>query len=165
MVFETMVGVPKKKQLGRLERVDLREVWADEAGGFTPWLALDENIAILGDAIGIDLEVEAQETNVGQFRADILCKDTANSNWVLVENQLEQTDHKHLGQLMTYAAGLKAEAIVWAAEKFTPEHRAALDWLNQITDGRFNCFGLDIELWRIGDSPVAPKFNVVCKPN
>jgi hypothetical protein len=151
--------------LGRLERVDLRQVWQNEAGDFTPWLAREDNIALLGETIGLELEVEAEEKGVGPFRADILCKDTATNNWVLVENQLERTDHTHLGQLLTYAAGLQAVTIVWVAERFTDEHRAALDWLNEITDGRFNFFGLEIELWRIGDSPVAPKFNVVCKPN
>jgi len=153
------------KSLGRLERVGVRDVWQTEANDFTPWLAQEENITILSDAIGIELEVEAQEKEVGPFRADILCKDTATANWVLIENQLEKTDHTHLGQLMTYAAGLHAVTIVWIAERFTEEHRAALDWLNEITDDRFNFFGLEIELWRIGDSPIAPKFNVVCKPN
>jgi hypothetical protein len=84
---------------------------------------------------------------------------------VLIENQLERTDHTHLGQLITYAAGLKAATIVWVANPFTEEHRAALDWLNEITDSRFNFFGLEIELWRIGESPIAPKFNLVSKPN
>jgi Domain of unknown function (DUF4268) len=151
--------------LGRLERVDLREVWMKEADDFTPWLAKEENIDLLGDAIGLDLEVEAREKDVGPFRADILCKDTATGNWVLIENQLERTDHTHLGQLLTYAAGLQAVTVVWVAQRFTEEHRAALDWLNEITDDRFNFFGLEIELWKIGNSPVAPKFNVVCKPN
>jgi hypothetical protein len=109
--------------------------------------------------------LEAQERSVGLFRADILCKETTTDNWVLIENQLERTDHVHLGQLLTYAAGLQAVTIVWIAQYFTEEHRAALDWLNEITDERFNFFGLEIELWRIENSPVAPKFNVVCKPN
>lgn len=151
--------------LGRLARVDLREVWQTEAGDFTPWLAQSENIEVLSEAIGIELEVEATERNVGPFRADILCKDTANNNWVLIENQLERTDHNHLGQLMTYAAGLDAVTIVWVASEIREEHRAALDWLNQITDESFRFFGLEVELWRIGSSQVAPKFNVVCKPN
>lgn len=151
--------------LGRLEQVDLRHAWQSEPGGFTPWLAQEDNLKLLGDTIGIDLELEAQEKNVGPFRADILCKNTADGQWVLVENQLERTDHTHLGQLMTYAAGLKAVTIVWIANRFTDEHRAALDWLNDITDDRFNFFALEIELWRIGDSSVAPKFNVVSKPN
>ena len=152
-------------KLGKLEKKDLRDIWTSEAGGFTPWLAEAQNLALLGDTIGIELELEAQEKTVGPFRADILCKDTTDGNWVLIENQLERTDHTHLGQLLTYAAGLKAVTIVWIADKFTDEHRAALDWLNEITDDRFNFFGLEIELWQIGDSPIAPKFNIVCKPN
>ena len=84
---------------------------------------------------------------------------------MLIENQLERTDHSHLGQLLTYAAGLEAVTVVWIAERFTDEHRAALDWLNEITDEGFSFFGLEIELWRIGDSPMAPKFNMVSHPN
>lgn len=152
-------------KLGRLESVELRKVWENEAGMFTPWLAQAENLNLLGDTIGIDLELEAQEKSVGPFRADILCKDTASGDWVLIENQLEKTDHTHLGQIMTYAAGLKAVTIVWIANRFTDEHRAALDWLNDITDDRFNFFGLEVELWQIGNSDVAPKFNIACKPN
>jgi hypothetical protein len=152
-------------ELGRLVRVDLREEWENEATKFTPWLALEENIQLLGDTIGIDLEVEAQEQHVGPFRADILCKDTATGSWVLIENQLEQTDHTHLGQIITYAAGLEAVIIVWIAKSFTEEHRAALDWLNEIAAGKASLFGLEIELWRVDDSRAAPKFNVVSKPN
>ena len=100
-------------ELGKLKKVDLREVWIDEARSFTPWLAQEYNIKLLGDTIGIELEVEAQEKSVGPFSADILCKDTVNNNWVLIENQLERTDHTHLGQLMTYAAGLDAVTIIW----------------------------------------------------
>ena len=88
----------------------------------------------------MDLELEAQETSVGPFRADILCRDTgSDDSMVLIENQLETTDHKHLGQLMTYAAGLHAVTIVWIAAKFTDEHRASMNWLNDITDDSF-CF-------------------------
>jgi len=155
----------KNMSLGRLEKVGLREYWVTEDVHFTPWLAQEDNIALLGESIGIELEVEAQEKNVGPFRADILCKDTVTNNWVLIENQLERTDHLHLGQLLTYASGLNAVTIVWIADRFTEEHRAALDWLNEITDSRFNFFGLEIELWKIGESPAAPKFNIVSKPN
>jgi hypothetical protein len=154
--------IPK---LSRLEHVELREKFKSEASDFTPWLAEENNIALLGDTIGLDLQVEAQEKDVGPFRADILCKDTADNTWVLIENQLERTDHTHLGQLITYAAGLKAVTIVWIAQKFTEEHRAGIDWLNQITDSEFKFFGLEVELWRIGDSQVAPKFNLISKPN
>ena len=154
------------KKLGRLKKIkNVRDIWDKEDRDFTPWLAEDENISLLGESIGLSLEVEAQEKSVGPFRADILCKDTADDSWVLIENQLEKTDHKHLGQLMTYASGLKAVTIVWLATKFTEEHRSSLDWLNQITDDSFNFFGLEIELWRIDDSLIAPKFNLVSKPN
>ena len=153
-------------QLERLTPVDLHEAWINEARDFTPWLAREENIGLLADTIGLELEVEAQEQRVGPFRADILCREkTPTANPVLIENQLDWTDHTHLGQLLTYAAGLRAVTIVWVAARFTDEHRAALDWLNDITDESVNFFGLEIELWQIGDSLPAPKFNVVCKPN
>lgn len=153
-------------ELARLERVDdLRSVWPDEAQDFTPWLAQPENLAVLSEALNMELETEGQEERVGLFRADILCRDTQDDSLVLIENQLERTDHNHLGQLLTYAAGLQTVTIIWVARTFTDEHRAALDWLNEITDDRFRFFGLEIELWRIGDSPAAPKFNIVAKPN
>jgi len=151
--------------LGRLERVGLREAWQGEATDFTPWLALSENITLLGNAIGIELEVESQEKDVGPFRADILCRDLASGDYVLVENQLERTDHTHLGQLLTYAAGLDAVTVVWVAARFVEEHRAVLDWLNENTSRGLNFFGVEIELWRIGGSDMVPKFNIVSKPN
>jgi hypothetical protein len=152
--------------LGRLEKItDLRDVWKTEAQDFTPWLAQEGNLAQLGETINLDLELEAVEKDVGPFRADILCQDTDDGSLVLVENQVERTDHTHLGQLLTYAAGLNTVTIVWIAKKFTDEHRATLDWLNEITGEKINFFGLEIELWRIGDSAIAPKFNVVSKPN
>jgi hypothetical protein len=157
--------MPVRMPLDRLERVGLRDAWLNEAGDFTPWLASPENIVLLGEAVGLSLEVESTECGVGPFRADILCRNQVDNTFVLIENQIESTDHAHLGQLLTYAAGLEAVTIIWVAAKFTDEHRAALDWLNTITDEKFNFFGLEIELWRIGASPAAPKFNVVCQPN
>ncbi len=151
--------------LGRLQRVELRDIWASEATSFTPWLARPENLALLGEALELELELEAQERAVGPFRADILCKDIERDAWVLIENQLERTDHTHLGQLLTYASGLQAVTIVWIAARFTEEHRATLDWLNEITDETFRFFGIEVELWKIADSPAAPKFNIVSKPN
>lgn len=151
--------------LGRLSRVELRDIWLSESADFTPWLAREDNLSVLSETLGIDLELEAQEKAVGPFRADILCKDINSGAWVLVENQLERTDHSHLGQLLTYASGLEAVTIVWIAARFTDEHRSTLDWLNRITDDTFRFFGLEVELWRIGDSPAAPKFNIVSKPN
>ena len=154
-----------KDSLGRLEKVELREIWEREDTHFTPWLAREENIELLGSSIDMDLVVEAEEKDVGPFRADILCKDIASNNWVLIENQLEKTDHQHLGQLLTYATGLDAVTIIWVASDFTEEHRATLDWLNKITDTQYNFFGIKVELFKIGDSKVAPVFNVVSKPN
>ncbi len=149
--------------LARLRRVDLRKAWTTEDQDFTPWLV--KNLDVLAETLGMELKSEAREKSVGPFRADILCKEIGSDSWVLIENQLERTDHSHLGQLLTYAAGLEAVTIVWIAKSFTEEHRAALDWLNGITDEHFRFFGLEVELWRIGTSPAAPKFNVVSKPN
>jgi hypothetical protein len=156
--------IPK---LGKMQRVDVRSAWANEASHFTPWLASDEGMELLQDALGMDLEVEATEKFVGPFKADILAKrtDTTDDHWVLIENQLERTDHRHLGQLLTYAAGLDAVTIVWIAESFAEEHRAALDWLNSVTGDGLEFFGLEIELWQIAGSPPAPMFNVVAEPN
>ncbi|MDP4291002.1 MAG: DUF4268 domain-containing protein [Bacteroidota bacterium] len=152
-------------KIGKLEKVDIRQLWNGEASDFTPWLAKDENIELLSDVIGVDLEVVQQEKNVGPFRADILCKSTVDDHNVLIENQLEKTDHTHLGQILTYAAGLDAVTIIWIAKNFTEEHRAAIDWLNKITDEKFNFFGIEIEVYQIGDSLPAPFFQVVSKPN
>ncbi len=151
--------------LGHLEPVDLRTIWASEPADFTPWLAKAENLKILGDTLGLELELDAVEKEVGSFWADIVCRDIGTDSLVLVENQLEQTDHEHLGKLLTYSAGLQAVTVIWLAARFRDEHRAALDWLNEITrqDSRF--FGLEIELWRIGDSLAAPKFDIVSMPN
>ena len=151
-------------ELGRLEAVDIRDVWSDEAQNFTPWLAEEDNLALLSETLDMKLELEAKEKPVGPFRADILCK-TDNDSWVLIENQLDGTDHKHVGQLITYSAGLQAVTIIWIARDFADGHRAALDWLNEITKDDFRFFGLEIELWKIGDSRMAPKFNIVSKPN
>jgi len=152
--------------LGRLEKLGVRSVWQFEDRDFTPWLAEPENLQVLSEALHLELELEAQEKSVGPFRADLLCKIVgAEDHWVLIENQLEKTDHNHLGQLLTYASGLDAVTIIWIAAKFTEEHRSTLDWLNRITDESFRFFGLEVEIWKIGESLAAPKFNTVSKPN
>ena len=145
-----------RKTLGRLEPVELRDIWTSESAEFTPWLARPENLSVLGETLGIDLELEAQERSVGPFRADILCKDIATDSWVLVENQLERTDHSHLGQLLTYASGLEAVTIVWVAAQFTDEHRSTLDWLNRITDARFRFSALRSSCGGSGFAASAP---------
>jgi hypothetical protein len=155
-----------KSPLSRLVSVAVREYWGHEALEFTPWLAQKENLDLLAQALELtELEVEGTEQAVGPFRADILCREVGSEGLVLIENQLERTDHSHLGQILTYAAGLGASKVVWVAPSFTEEHRAALDWLNRITHEDFHCFGVQVELWRIGDSALAPRFHVVAKPN
>jgi hypothetical protein len=155
-------------KLGKMQKVELREIFKNEASDFTPWLAQEDNIALLGEVLGLELEVQQQEANVGPFRADILCKEAQSGKAVLVENQIEPTDHGHLGQLLTYAGGLDAAFVVWVAQKFAEEHRAALNWLNEKFEGVEDApgfFGVEVELWRIGNSEPAPRFNIVAKPN
>jgi Domain of unknown function (DUF4268) len=151
--------------LGRLEPVDLRQAWPDEAKNFTPWLAEEENLSLLGSILGIQLELEAVEKQVGPFWADILAKDSVGGGWVLIENQIEITDHSHLGQILTYAAGLDVSVVVWIAREFREQHRAALDFLNRVTDENHLFFGVKVELFKIGQSSFAPNFTLVAKPN
>jgi hypothetical protein len=151
--------------LGRLERVELREFWKDEARDFTPWLAKDENLEILAEAMGIEIELEDTDVAVGNFRSDLVAKDVNSDRVILIENQLERTNHDHLGKIITYASGLGADMIVWICKSVTDEHRQAVNWLNEITGEEIAFFALEMELWRINDSHPAPKFNVVCSPN
>ena len=150
--------------LARIQRVaDLRATWPNEAQHFTPWLA--ENIAELGEALGMDLELQQTEAPVGGYSLDILATDLNSSRPVIIENQLETTDHTHLGQILTYASGFDADIVVWVTREFRDEHRQALDWLNQRTGEDTQFFGVTVELWRIGGSLPAPHFNVVATPN
>ena len=153
------------ENLKQLTPVDLSEVWKTEPQHFTPWLAREENLMLLGETLRIDLELEAQEVNIGGFRADLLCKNTVDGSWVLIENQLAPTDHTHVGQLLTYAAGLNAFTVIWIAETFRNEHWAMLDWLNRITDDRYRFFGIEVKVWQIEDSAAAVQFDVVSSPN
>ncbi len=162
--MESSASSTNTPPLGVLSRVaDLRSYWPDEARDFTPWLAQPENLQILSDTIDIELEPYSTEEAVGPFRADIVAR--SDDHYAIIENQLGKTDHKHLGQVMVYATNRSAGAVVWIATKFTEEHRKVLDWLNANTAEEIGFFGLEIELWRIDDSPPAPKFNVVCRPN
>jgi hypothetical protein len=151
--------------LARLEKVNLRAAWPHEATNFTRWLAEPQNIALLAEEIGVPLICETVEKEVGPFSADILAKEADTERWVIIENQLTPTDHGHLGQLLTYAAGLEARTVIWIAEEFREEHRAAIDFLNRATTEEFAFFGVRIELYRIGDSPLAPAFSILAKPN
>ena len=149
--------------LAKIERVDLREAWPNEARDFTPWLA--DNIAELGEALGMDLELQETEAVVGGYSLDVLATDLNQNRPVIIENQLEATNHDHLGKLLTYAAGYDANVVVWLTREFRDEHRQALDWLNQRTGEDTHFFGVVVELWRIGDSLPAPHFKAVATPN
>lgn len=154
-------------KLGRIQSVDIRAIWKNEAGDFTPWLAEADNLTLLGEALHLgNLTLQSTERGVGDFSADIVAVDEGGVE-VLIENQLEPTDHRHLGQVLTYLAGLNRDeaSIVWVATRFREEHRAAIDWLNRQTAEGFDFFGVEIEVIRIGDSPPAPRFNVVAMPN
>ncbi len=152
-----------EQTLSSIERVDLRNVWPNEAADFTPWLAA--NITSLGDALGLDLVLQDTEAPVGGYSLDILATDIHGNRPVIIENQLEVTDHDHLGKLLTYAAGHNANVVVWLTREFRDEHRQALDWLNQRTDGDTMFFGVVVELWQIDSSRPAPHFNLVASPN
>jgi hypothetical protein len=152
--------------LGRLIPVPVREVWAHEAKDFTPWLAKGENLALLAETLGLDeLQIQSTEVPVGDFYIDILARDRE-GNVVIIENQFGPTDHKHLGQIMTYIGDKESNVtVVWIAERFREEHRGAIDWLNESTIEGFNFFAVEIQAMKIGSSLPAPRFNVVAKPN
>ena len=149
--------------LGRLEPLEPRQVWPHEARDFTPWL-LDNDDA-LADVLGIDMELSAAEHPVGGYSLDLLGSDLTNNCVLMVENQLTQTDHGHLGQILTYAAGTEAKTVIWMATSFREEHRQALDFLNDLAAGEARFFGVEITVVRIGESEPAPLFRLRAQPN
>lgn len=151
------------KDLSKIEKVEVREIWPTEPQNFTPWLV--ENISQLGDALGLDLEEPQREVPVGRFSLDVRAREAGTGRPVVIENQFGQADHRHLGQLLTYAAGHDAKVIVWIAERFHEEHRAALDLLNNRTNTDTEFYGVRIEAWKIDGSRPAPRFDVVATPN
>lgn len=152
--------------LSRLEEIkDLRTVWPHEALDFTPWLSQDNNISLLADAIGLDITVDETESSVGDFNVDIFASETGTDRKIIIENQLEDTNHDHLGKLITYASGKSADVIVWVVKHAREEHKAAIEWLNNHTDEKIGFFLCEIKLYRIGTSEPAVKFDVIEKPN
>lgn len=152
------------RDLGTLMAIDPRQVWAHEAADFTPWLAAPESITRLGEAIGLELAAENTEVAIGPFAADIVARDTATGAYVVIENQLNRTDHDHLGKALTYAAALSAKVVVWVASAFTDEHRRVLDWLNDNSADDLSFYGVQLELWSVDGSKPAVRFNVVARP-
>ena len=155
------LGRPKP-ELGTVARVDVHKVWSHEAHVFTPWLA--DHLDLLGDALGMALELVQREAAVGKFSLDILAE-SDHGRKVVIENQLAWTDHSHLGQILTYAAGHDARTVIWVAPGFQEEHRAAVDWLNRWTPEEIAFYGVEVSAIRIGDSPSAPVFRPVAVPN
>ncbi len=152
--------------LGKLEEIrDLRSVWPHEALDFTPWLAEDEHMAILGAALGMEIAADETESAVGDFSVDIMAAEAGTGRKIIIENQLEDTDHDHLGKLITYASGKNANTVIWVVKHAREEHRAAIEWLNSHTDDEVGFFLCEIHLYRIEDSKPAVKFEVIEKPN
>lgn len=153
-------------ELDKLEKVDLRKAWNHEALDFTNWLSKQENLDLLSDELGIEnIRLTQTEAPVGGFNVDILAEEETTGNKIIIENQLEITDHDHLGKIITYASGLDAGIIIWIVKDFRDEHKQAIDWLNENTNENVNFFALKMELWKIGNSFPAPKFQIISKPN
>ena len=151
--------------IGKLTEVDVRELWSHEQLDFSNWLAKDENLEYLNDIIGLTLTDADKEVYVGSYRCDIVAKDETSDITVIIENQLESTNHEHLGKIITYASGLDAKVIIWIVKETKEEHRAAIEWLNNNTNNNINFFLIEIHAYKIGNSNPAPKFEVIEKPN
>ena len=151
------------EELGTLKRVDVRKAFRDEAKDFTPWLA--DNLNLLSSGIGIELELEGKEVYVGSIRADIVARVSHSDERVLIENQLENANLQHLGQVLAYLAGLEAKIVIWIAKGFGDEHISAIRWLNEHTPDPFAFFAVNLSVVQIGDSPLAPIFEVLERPN
>lgn len=152
-------------KLGALKKVNLRKIWNHEAHDFTKWLAKEENIAKLTEELDIDIENIVPEASSGRYNVDILASEVHTGKKVIIENQLEVTDHKHLGQILTYASGHDASIIIWLVKDYREEHKQAIDWFNVNMPEAISFFLVKIELWQIGSSEVAPRFNIIAQPN
>ena len=153
------------EKLGALKKVNLRDIWKREDTDFTVWLAREENISILMDEIGVQAENIKTEDSAGQFSCDITADEVQSNKKIVIENQLEKTDHSHLGQLLTYASSFDASIIIWVVSEVRDEHKQAIEWFNRNMIEEISFFLVEVELWKIGDSDPAPKFNIVSEPN
>lgn len=153
-----------QKNLAKLEKIDLRNIWNIESD-FTNWLAQKENLDLLSEEIGVDIKLIKTEANVGPFKVDILAEEESSGQKIIIENQLEDTNHDHLGKIITYASGYDAEIIIWVVRDVREEHQRAIEWLNEHTDEKTGYFLIKIELWQIEGSNPAPKFDILVSPN
>lgn len=152
--------------LGKIEKIDdLHTVWKHESRDFSKWLSEDENLEMLGDTVGIKIILDERESSVGNFYVDLYAVEEGTDKKIIIENQLEETNHDHLGKIITYASGKGADTIIWIVKRARDEHKQAIEWLNRHTDENINFFLIEIELWKIGESLPAVKFNVVERPN
>jgi hypothetical protein len=151
--------------LGVIQKIDLRYIWLHEALDFTRWLGKEENIALLSDELDIALEDIKLEEATGRYNVDIVAKEINTQRTVIIENQLETTDHKHLGQILTYASAHEASIIIWIVKDYNEEHKQAIDWFNRHMPEEISFFLVQLELWQIGTSLPAPRFNIICEPN
>ena len=152
--------------IGKLESVDVRKLWVHEQYDFSAWLAKEANLSILGETLGISFTDVETEKFVGSYRCDIVAKDDNDKDKiVIIENQLERSDHDHLGKIITYASGLDASTIIWIVTNARTEHKSAIEWLNNNTISNINFFLIELKAYRIGDSLPAPKFEIAEMPN
>jgi hypothetical protein len=155
-------------KFGSLESQDVREYWEHEADDFTPWLAdeiRNEPISEIEDTLGLDFQIIDVEKSVGRYNLDILAEVVDDNRNVIIENQLNSSDHDHLGKSIAYASGVDADIIVWIAPRFYDEHRDAMQWLNENSREGVNLFALRLEVWRIGESEPAVRLNPVIEPS
>ncbi len=153
------------KKLGKLQEVDIRKLWNHEQYDFSDWLSKAENLEQLNEVIGLTITEVEKEVYVGSYRCDLVGVDETTGDKVIIENQLEASNHDHLGKIITYASGLDAKVVVWIVKEAREEHRSAIEWLNNNTSDKLNFFLIEIHAYQIGDSLCAPKFEIVEKPN
>lgn len=150
-------------EFSEFQRVKPRSIWHHEARDFTPWLV--DNLSFLARALNMELEFEAREKTIGEFRADLVCRNKVDNSRMVIENQLDRSDHSHLGQVLTYAAGLQAVTLVWISTEFRDSHRATLDWQNEITEARFKFFGVELYTWKGTASSYMAQLTLISKPS
>lgn len=152
-------------KFGKLTEVDVRSLWKHEQYDFSNWLAKEENMELINEIVGLTLVDVDKEVYVGTYRCDLVAKDETSGIKVIIENQLENSNHDHLGKIITYASGLDAKVIIWIVKEAREEHRSAVEWLNNNTSTDINFFLIELHAYKIGDSLPAPKFEVIEKPN